>query len=270
MQTLFFERPAGAIAYDDSGDAGELVMMLPGMGDLRAEYRFVAPLLRAAGYRTVTADLRGLGESSAHWPEYTVPAVGDDILALIDHLDAGPAHIIATSFTPAAAIWAAAERPQAIRSLILIGPFARTIKMSPVQQIGMWAIMHGPWKVRAWEMFYQSLYPTRKPDDFAAYLAKLRANLAEPGRFAATKAMGEAPRAPAEERFGRVQAPVLIVMGSKDPDFPSPEAEARLLAERLSGEVAIIEGAGHYPQAEMPEQFTPIALTFLQKNRGRA
>ena len=76
MQTLLFERPAGAIAYDDSGDAGELVMMLPGMGDLRAEYRFVAPLLRAAGYRTVTADLRGLGESSAHWPEYTVPAVG--------------------------------------------------------------------------------------------------------------------------------------------------------------------------------------------------
>ncbi len=58
-------------------------------------------------------------------------------------------------------------------------------------------------------------------------------------------------------------------MGSKDPDFPSPEAEARLLAEHLSGEVAIIEGAGHYPQAEMPEQFTPLA-DVPAKNRGQA
>lgn len=270
MQTQFFKRPEGMIAYDDSGGPGEPVLMLPGMGDLRTEYRFVAPLLREEGYRVVTADLRGLGESSADWPEYTVPAVGEDILALIDHLGAGPAHVIATSFSPAAAIWAAAERPQAVRSLILIGPFARTAKMSPVQQIGMLAIMNGPWKVRAWDMFYQSLYPTRKPDDFDAYRAKLRANLAEPGRFAATKAMGEASRTPSEERFGRVQTPVLIMMGSKDPDFPSPEAEAHAIAEPMSGQVAIIEGAGHYPQAEMPEQFTPVVLDFLRKSKGQA
>ncbi len=109
-------------------------------------------------------------------------------------------------------------------------------------------------------MFYQSLYPARKPNDFAAYRATLRANLAEPGRFAATEAVGEA-RARGRTLWGASGAPVMIVMGSKDPDFPSPEAGA--LASRTPvGRVAIIEGAGHYPQAEMPEQFTPIALTF--------
>ncbi len=269
MQTQFFQRADGVLAYDDTGGPGELVLMLPGMGDLRAEYRFAAPKLHEAGYRVVTADLRGLGESSADWPEYTAPAVGEDILALIDHLGAGPAHVVATSFTPAAAIWAAAERPQVIRSLILIGPFVRDVEMNLVQKAGMLAIMHGPWKVWAWDMFYQSLYPTRKPADFDVYRAKLSANLAEPGRFAATKAMGEASRKPVEERMGRVQAPVLVVMGSKDPDFSPPEEEARVVAERMSGQVAMIEGAGHYPQAEMPEKFVPVALDFLAQHQGQ-
>ena len=80
MTTRFFEQSKGTIAYDDSQGDGELVLMLPGMGDLRSEYRFLAPALVSAGYRVVTADLRGHGESSVDWPEYTLPAAGQDIL----------------------------------------------------------------------------------------------------------------------------------------------------------------------------------------------
>ena len=47
-------------------------------------------------------------------------------------------------------------------------------------------------------------------------------------------------------------------MGSKDPDFPDQRAEADLIAERLRGRVAMIAGAGHYPQAEFPELTSPV------------
>jgi hypothetical protein len=48
--TQFIARPEGRIAYEVAGE-GPLVMLLPGMGDLRAGYRFLAPALEEAGYR---------------------------------------------------------------------------------------------------------------------------------------------------------------------------------------------------------------------------
>ena len=61
VQTQYFERPQGTLAYSDYGGSGELVLMLPGMGALRSEYRYLAPKLSETGYRTVTVDLRGCG-----------------------------------------------------------------------------------------------------------------------------------------------------------------------------------------------------------------
>lgn len=105
-----------------------------------SEYRFLAPQLSEAGYRAVTVDLRGHGETSVPWKTYDVPSVGSDILALIDHLNAGPAHVIGTSFSPAAVVWAAAERPDCIRSLVLISPFVRDVKINPVMKALFWII----------------------------------------------------------------------------------------------------------------------------------
>jgi pimeloyl-ACP methyl ester carboxylesterase len=265
VETKFFERPEGTIAYDDSQGDGELVVMWPGMGALRREYRYLAPALVDAGFRVVTADLRGHGESSVGWSEYTLTAVGSDILALIEHLEAGPAHVIGTSFSPGAAVWAAAEWPEAVRSLILIGAFVRDAQPTFVQNLAQAVLMNGPWKVSAWGMFYKTLYPTRQPDDFDEYIAQLQANLREHGRFAALKGLGSTPKAASEDRLSQVKAPALVVMGTKDPDWPDPEAEARFIASALSAELLLVEGAGHYPQTEMPEQVTPAVLDFLAR-----
>ncbi|MGW8226815.1 MAG: alpha/beta fold hydrolase, partial [Anaerolineales bacterium] len=111
LQTQYLRRSQGTLAYTDYGGRGELVLMLPGMGSLRSEYRYLAPQLLTEGYHAVTMDLRGQGDTSVPWPTYDVPSVGSDILALIEHLDAGPAHVIGNSFSPAPAIWAAVEQP---------------------------------------------------------------------------------------------------------------------------------------------------------------
>jgi pimeloyl-ACP methyl ester carboxylesterase len=239
--------------------------MVPGMGALRSEYRFLAPQLKEAGYHPVSVDLRGQGESSVPWTAYDVPSVGNDILALIEYLDSGPAHVIATSFSPAAAVWAAVERPSTIRSLVLIGAFVRVARVNPLMKTAFWLMMNNPWRVRTWIMFYRSLYPTQKPADFEKYLAELQANLSQPGRFAANKALGESSRLPSEQRLPRVSVPVLVVMGTRDPDFAEPVAEAQFIADQTDGRIVFIEGAGHYPQTEMPDQTAPAILEFLRE-----
>jgi len=59
---------------------------------------------------------------------------------------------------------------------------------------------------------------------------------------------------------------VLIVEGSADPDWADPRAEAERIVADLPaglGEIAVIDGAGHYPHAETPERLLELLLPFL-------
>jgi pimeloyl-ACP methyl ester carboxylesterase len=199
------------------------------------------------------------------WERYDVPSVGGDILGLINHLGGGPAHLVGTSFAAAPAVWAAVERPESVRSLTLIGASVRDGEANPVMKAVIWFMFNNPWRVRTWIMYYHSLYPARKPDDFKAYLKQLEQNLSQPGRFSAAVAMGTSPRLPCTERLGRVQTPALVIMGTKDPDFPDPVAEAKYITLQTGGRLELIEAAGHYPQTEMPEVTAPLVLDFLKR-----
>jgi pimeloyl-ACP methyl ester carboxylesterase len=269
---LFLERPDGRIAYTDQGH-GPLVIMAPGFGDLKEEYRFLAPALAAAGYRAITMDLRGHGQSSVGWDDHTCAALGSDMLALAAHLGGGRAILIGNSMAGGAAAWAAAEAPDALAGLVLIDPFARNVPMSWSKAVLFKAVMHtafvGPWAPAAWGAYYASLYPTQKPADFADYKARLVASLKEPGRMAALQAMMRTDRNDVEPRLGAIRTPALVVMGSRDPDFDDPAGEAATMAGLVKGKVAMIAGAGHYPHAEMPEATVPAILTFLTEAAAR-
>lgn len=255
--TRYLARPEGRIAYDDRG-RGPLVVAAPSMGDLRGEYRFLAPRLVAAGYRVVTMDVRGHGESDTSFTGYAPEDVGTDIVALIEALEAGPAVVIGASMAAGAAAWAAAKRPALVRALVMIGPFVRVLPVPLIQRLMLKALMRRPWGAAAWSRYYASLYPTSPPADLVEYRADLRANLKEPGRFRALQRMLAASKGVVEARLGEVAAPTLVLMGTADPDFPDPAAEAEVVGARLRGTVGLIEGAGHYPHAEMPE------VTFAQ------
>lgn len=262
MGTKYLEVQGGKIAYDDTG-SGLPVICVPSMGDLRGEYRFLTPQLSAAGYRVIRMDVRGHGETTASWPDYSVGAVGSDLVALVRSLDAGPAILIGTSMAAGAAVWADAEAPGLAAGLVLIDPFVRG-EGTAINRLLYSVLFARPWGPRVWQLYYSMLYPARKPDDFGEYSSRLRANLEEPGRMRAVYHMMAASKAASAERLPRVTAPALVVMGSRDPDFKDPEAEARSLGQALHAQVEIIEGAGHYPHAEMPEVTGPIILSFLQ------
>jgi pimeloyl-ACP methyl ester carboxylesterase len=261
MGTNYLTQSNGKIAYEDSG-RGPLVLCVPSMGDVRGEYRFLAPQLAAAGFRVISMDVRGHGETDARWPDYSVGPIGSDMLALIRALNAGPALIVGTSMAAGAGVWAAAEDPELVAGMVLISPFVR----GGGNLLGkILAVAFGrPWGPAAWLKYYASLYPTRKPADFNSYAAALKANLAEPGRIEAVQAMLRASKDASEQRLSAVKAPTLVLMGSKDPDFKQPEAEAQWVAHKLGTEYRMLAGAGHYPQAEMPEVTGPLVLSFLK------
>jgi pimeloyl-ACP methyl ester carboxylesterase len=261
MTTQYLTLPEGRIAYDSHG-SGPVVLCVPSLGDRRQEYRFLVPMLVQAGYRVVTMDLRGMGETSVTWSDYSVAGVGSDIVALARHLNAGPVTVIGTSLSAGAAVWAAAEDPAIIRGLVLIGAFVRDFGPAWKARLLSLPFQH-PWGAFLWSKFYASLYPTSRPADFDAYLAALCANLAEPGRLKAFRAMVSTSKAAAEARLPRVKTPVLVVMGAQDPDFPDPAAEGRRIASELDGTLHVIPGAGHYPHAEMPDATCAPIAEFL-------
>lgn len=261
MTTKFFEHKNGQIAYDVAGE-GQLIVCVPSLGDVRGEYRFLVPLLVRAGYRVATMDVRGHGETSTDWGDFSVAAIGEDILALIVELDAGPAVVVGTSMGGGAAIWAAVEAPDLVRGMILVDPFVDGDGNRLL--VFLLSMMFArPWGPSMWKKYYLSLYPTRKPRDFDDYISDLYANLKQPGRMEAVQEMLRAPKSSSGERLPRVTQPVLVVMGSKDPDFKNPQAEAKRVAQAVHGDYTMIENAGHYPHAEMPESTAPLMISFI-------
>ncbi len=267
MTTNYFKQQDGTIAYDDTG-TGPLVICAPSMGDLRQEYRFLSQQLAEAGYRAVSMDVRGHGETSTGWSDYSVAGVGADMVALIRHLNAGPAVVVGESMSAGAAIWAAAEAPECVKGLVLIGPFVRG-EGQPLLQLLFRVMLARPWGPSLWLRYFKTLYPTRKPADVEEYCAALHSNLKQSGRLEALQKMMDASKRASEERIPRVAVPALVLMGSKDPDFKPPEAEAKWVANALRGTYHLIDGAGHYPQAEMPEVTAPLILSFLQSLNDR-
>jgi pimeloyl-ACP methyl ester carboxylesterase len=173
----------------------------------------------------------------------------------------------------AAVAAAAAKAPELVAKIVLVGPFVRDIPVSRGQAAMLWLMTRlglvGPWGPAAWLAFYDSLYPGRKPADHGAYRTLLKDSLKQPGRMAAARAMMLASKADVAALLPSVRAATLVVMGSRDPDFPDPEAEARIVAGLLRGEVAMIPGAGHYPHAEMPEDMARAVLPFIAREGTR-
>jgi len=245
--TQRLNRGEGRIAYDVTG-SGPLVVCLPGVGELRSSYRATVPALVQAGYRVATMDLRGHGDSDATFSRHDDVAAAEDALALVEHLG-GPAVLVGNSMGAGAAVWAAAERPDLVGGLALIGPFVRNPPANPGVRLVFRALMARPWARFVWTAYLPSLSPGRRPSDFEDHRRAIAASMRRPGHARAFARTTRTSHAPAEARLPEVRQPTLVVMGERDPDFRDPAAEARWIADRLRADVLLVPEAGHYPRS---------------------
>ncbi|MER7128263.1 alpha/beta fold hydrolase [Streptosporangium saharense] len=265
METRFMRVEGGRIAYDVEGE-GPLVLLVPGMLDSRETYRFLRPLLVRAGYRTATMDIRGCGESSAEWDDYSYEAQGRDIVALIRRLEAGPAVLVGNSYSAGSVMCAAAEVPELVAGVVPVASFVPNLPVGAVKKalfalVGR-AVVTFP---SVWGAYLRTAYPSAPPADFAGYRARSVAAL-RTRRKAARAYVTATPMS--EAWLDRVACPALVVMGTADPDFADPVAVAELQAARMGAPLALVEGAGHYPHAEFPEVLADALLPFLARTHA--
>jgi pimeloyl-ACP methyl ester carboxylesterase len=243
----------------------------------------------------VTWDHRGFGGSDVGFASYTAEDTGRDVAQFIDQQRLARVVVAGCSMAGASALWVAAERPAAVLGVVLLDPFVRDIPMP----FGVASLVNGllnrctgPW---FWATYYASLYTLPQPPrrsgvpapvpDLEQHVARLRAHLGEPGRLDTLYHQLNSSKASCEARIVELAArrvPALGVWGSRDPDFPSPAAEAELVTARLNGSAAassgadstahaapsaharhvLIEGAGHYPHVEAASAVAEAILAF--------
>lgn len=252
------------LAHDDTGGRGHLLVLVPGAGDVRSEYRFLVDRLAQSGYRVVTVDLLGHGDSPLA-AEYTVRSTADAMIDLIEGIDAGPATVISASFAPAAAVCAAHDRPDLVDSLVSISPhfYADPSLGGTLQRWAISLLLRGPWAAGLWARLYAGWYKGSPPADLDRHIATLRSMMADPDRRRAVRETLVAGREGVAECMDGIDIPTLTVFGSSDDHFPDPEREAKSVAESLGGTYRLVPGAGHYPQVEQPVMVADAILAFL-------
>ena len=122
--------------------------------------------------------------------------------------------------------------------------------------------------LNSWVRYLDVAYPT-KPADYAAYITALRAKLSEPGRMAEFMKTLKTTGADAEAQLPHISCPALVIMGTADPDWADPRAEAEAIVAAMPaglGTVAMIEGAGHYPHAQNPDEVTRLITSFVKEH----
>jgi len=263
------QRPEGRVAYTvDGPEHAPLVVLVPGMGDLRSTWRELVGPLVEAGHRVAVMDLRGHGDSDTTFTTHGDVVTGQDALALVEHLG-GPAVLGGNSMGAGAVAWAAAERPDLVAGLVLTGPFLR----EPAMSAAVTATMHGlmrvlfarPWGAAVWAAYYRGyLNRGRKAPWLDEHVADLRAAMQDPAHLRSFRHLTvQLTHAPVEARVPEIAAPAVAFVGAVDPDFKDPAAEAQWLRDAIAADVTLVPDVGHYPQNQAPDVVVPATLAFL-------
>lgn len=97
---------------------GEPVVMLHGFPQHWWEWRTIAPAIAARGHRVICPDLRGSGWTEAAEPGFRRDGMLEDLLALLDALEIGPAHYVSHDLGSVVAMQLAYAHPERVRTAL--------------------------------------------------------------------------------------------------------------------------------------------------------
>jgi pimeloyl-ACP methyl ester carboxylesterase len=256
---------------------GPEVLLIHGLGATKASFYDTAAALSREGYRVHAIDLPGFGSSSkpATGP-YTARWFADTVLAVMDKLTIGRAHIVGNSMGGRVALEVALREPERVGALVLLCPAVAFVKRGyhPIVRLARPEFAFLPHKFRramVSSTFHGLFHDTDALDPYVSdvVIDEFQRLYASPSaRFAFLSA---ARNIYLDKPFGRhgfyprladLERPALFVWGSHDtlipPGFKRHVAEWLPRAEQI-----VIEGCGHVPQVERPDQTNGLIRRFL-------
>ncbi|MGD8418127.1 MAG: alpha/beta hydrolase [Pseudomonadales bacterium] len=269
--------------------AGPLVLCLHGFPDNARSFRHQLPKLAEAGYHAVSVMLRGYEPSSQPRDrDYTLETIAGDVLAFIDQLGAGRAHLIGHDWGAAITYTVGAMAPDRLKSLTAIavphsGRFVNEAIRFPKQLALSWymgffqlrgiservvarndyAFIRRLW--RDWSPGWEA--PTEVVDDVIDTLRAPGVTTAALSYYRAALApRAFTPSARAAARFA-VPVPTLAITGARDGCIDTQVFERLTYEQDFPGGVELqrIPDAGHFAHQEQPEAVNGLILEWLRR-----
>ena len=203
-----------------------------------------------AGHELLTPNLYATGSSSMDdWAD-----------AVLDGVE-GPAAVVGASMGGYCALAIARRFPERLRGLMLVG--SRAGPDTPERRAGRaetFRMIREDGVEALWDDMRPKLLPEDAPTE-AVEQAWGLAMLQEPERLvAALEAIRDRPDS--TEVVRGLSAPLLVVAGTEDTYLTVDEAR-ELAASAPDGRIVVLDGVGHLPNLERPEQFNSLLTGFL-------
>jgi pimeloyl-ACP methyl ester carboxylesterase len=273
--------PTRSVSVLTIGSGSSDVLMIHGLGAAKSSFFECAALLAEAGHRVHAIDLPGFGGSSKPTTApYTATWFAKSVCAVMDELDIASAHLVGNSMGGRVALEIGLARPERVRSIAGLCPAVAFVKRDfhPVVRLLRPELGLLPHKLRRrtverrlWSMFCDpdALDPSVADvvvDEFQRIYGSAGARVAfyaSARNIYLDRPFGRGGFYP---RLAGLQPPALFVWGSHDKLIPP--GFQRYVAEALpSAEQIVLDGCGHVPQIERPEQ-TAGLLTRLFARSG--
>lgn len=259
-----------AIGYDIAG-SGPLIVFLHGIGGNRHNWQGQVAYFGSKSWCAVAWDARGYGASDD--PPHTLQfhEYADDLLRLLDHLQAERAHIVGLSMGGMIAQDFYGRYASRVATLSLIDTSVGFGHAS--------AEVRRDFLARRLDPLERGLTPVDIAPSVADVLiaksatATAREHILSSIRHLRTEPYKQALHAIITTDFRavlpRIQVPTLVLVG--DEDIVTPPAASVFLANNIAGATLVtIPGAGHLTNIEKPAAFNTALENFLQAHAERA
>ena len=282
------QRDDGCGASAPGADDRDLVLLLHGWPQDGTSWHRVAPRLDAAGFRVVSADLKGFGGSDAPRKGYEPAILADEISQLIQALGARKAVLVGHDWGGAVALATAFRHPGRVRVLVTASSPFRQIDLTAAWHIPLlnlpiapqvaFKFLGGPLTRAAirYSAVVKEPYTDEVMDRYTAavraaptawlsyYRTLSRAALLDWGvrRIRRRATFLRPPDDP-----HRLRVPAMVVWGELD--RVTPFHLGQRVAHDLDAELVGIAGVGHFVHEEAPERFTDAVLSLVARADGR-
>ena len=255
------------LAYVELGDReGEPLLLLHGYTDTSRSWSVMAPHL--PGYRLLIPDQRGHGDADAPECCYGPSQFAYDAKLFMDALGVDRAVVAGHSMGSMVAMTMAAEYPDRVSSIVLVGATA----LAPVKP-GSWLydqVAALTYPLDRNSAFMREWHPANQPTSVDPQFAEaVMDEILAIRPHVWRSVMRELEQLPVGRHAADVKAPVLILSGGKDPLFPA-EHHAALLKAFPRAQAHVFPELGHSPNWEQPAAVAARINAFIKSTKGHS